>query len=106
MSFNWSDYLWNLSSSSMSVVTSVSGEGVSSGGGSAVSSVSASTQGGSTSGGNHTHNVYINGGQILEATSQEDSKHWANDRIKIEPKAYNLIFIMKTETFVDYTNNN
>lgn len=105
MSFNWSDYLWGLSSSSMSVVTSVSGEGVDSSGGSAINSVSANTQGGSTSGGNHTHNVYINGGQILEATSYEDSKQWTNERIKIEPKAYNLIFIMKTQPFVDYVNN-
>lgn len=105
MSLNWSDYLWELSSSSISVVTSVSGEGVSSSEGSALSSVSANTQGGTTSGGNHSHNVTINGSQTGEATSYDDNKEWPNDKITIEPPSFSLIFIMKTETFVDYVNN-
>lgn len=106
MSFNWSDYLWGLSSSSTSVVTSVSGEGVSSSGGSALSSVSADTQGGSTSGGNHSHDVTTYESQTGEATSYDDSKNWPNDKITVEPPSFSLIFIMKTETFVDYVNNN
>ena len=105
MSLDWSDYLWELSSSSISVVTSVSGEGVSSSEGSALSSVSANTQGGTTSGGNHSHNVTINGSQTGEATSYDDNKEWPNDKITIEPPSFSLILIMKTETFVDNVNN-
>jgi hypothetical protein len=69
MSLDWNDYLWNLNSSTTSVVSSVSGEGITSGNTSVVDSVSASTQGGNTSGGNHSHSVTITGGEILENTS-------------------------------------
>lgn len=99
MSLNWNDYLWNLNSSTTSVVSSVSGEGITSKNTSVVDSVSASTQGGDTSGGDHNHSVTITGGEILENTSQEDVKVWTNERIKIEPRHYSLIFIMKVSNW-------
>jgi hypothetical protein len=99
MSLNWTDYNYGLSSSTTSVVSSVSGEGVDSSTTSVVSSVSAYTQGGTTTGGSHTHNVTIDGGNIQENTEGQDS--WLYDDpptpIKLEPKHYKLIFIMKIE---------
>ena len=93
--FQWSDYNWGLSSNSTSVVSSVSGEGVDSSTTSVVSSVSASTQGGQASGGDHTHDVIINGGSIQGATSEQQEQSIDPTPVKIEPKHFKLIFIMK-----------
>lgn len=91
------------SSDSEYAVTSVSGEGVSSSTGYSGDN----THGGTVTsyGGDHSHNVTVNGGQTYEATSYDDAKNWPNDKITIEPYSYSLIFIMKTEPFVDYVNN-
>lgn len=100
VSFNWSDYNWGLSTSSVSVIDSVSGDGVSSTS-TSVNSVSGySTQGGSATGGSHTHTVSLRGTNptINQSTSQEDTlsdSDWPNNPIKIEPRAYALIFIMR-----------
>ena len=85
--FYWNDYLWNLKESTTSVISSVSGEGIETSTKSVVSSVSASTQGGTTTGGIHNHE--IKGGE---------------KPIKIEPRHYSLIFIMKVKKFVEYEN--
>ena len=100
VSFNWSDYNWGLSTSSVSVIDSVSGGGVSSTS-TSVNSVSGySTQGGSATGGSHTHTVSLRGTNLTinQSTSQEDTlsdSDWPNNPIKIEPRAYALIFIMR-----------
>lgn len=90
-------------SSGESAITSVSGEGVSSSSGYSGDSTYGGTV--TSSGGDHSHDVTINGGQTYEATSYDDAKNWPNDKITIEPPSFSLIFIMKTETFVDYVNN-
>ena len=48
-------------------------------------------------GGNHMHDVVINGGKIQLATSMEQKIEWLNTPIKIEPKHFRLIFIMKID---------
>ena len=92
------------SSSSEYAITSVSGEGVSSSSGYSGDNTSGGTV--TSYGGDHSHNVTVNGSQTYEATSYDDAKNWPNDKITIEPYSYSLIFIMKTEPFVDYVNNN
>lgn len=93
-----------IGSNGADAVTSVSGEGVSSSTGYSGDN----TYGGTVTsyGGDHSHSVTINGGQTYEATSYDDAKNWPNNKITIEPYSYSLIFIMKTEPFVDYVNNN
>jgi hypothetical protein len=88
----------SISSSSSSVVTSVSGEGITTDHIDAVTSVSSSTKQGSAvsvTGGDHDHSVSITGGTISSTTSNEKTKTWTNEPIKIEPNYYSLIFIMK-----------
>lgn len=92
------------SSSSEYAVTSVSGEGVSSSTGYSGDNTSGGTV--TSYGGDHNHNVTVNGSQTYEATSYDDAKNWPNDKITVEPPSFSLIFIMKTEPFVDYVNNN
>lgn len=48
-------------------------------------------------GGNHMHDVVINGGKIQLTTSMEKKIEWLNTPIKIEPKHFRLIFIMKID---------
>lgn len=48
-----------------------------------------------SSGGSHSHNVTISGGEIKGAISKEETKTWENKSINIEPKHFKLIFIMK-----------
>ena len=85
-SLEWHDYNWGSSS-----VKQGEGDSATVGG--------SSTQGGSVnwSGGNHTHSASVSGGilSLDSATSEEDTKTWQHANIKIEPKAYALIFIMK-----------
>lgn len=98
MSLNYNDYNWGVSSNTTRVISSVSGEGISSASTSVVSSVTAHTQGGSASGGNHTHDVTITGGDIYETTSEEQEWQYGEIQpIKLEPRHYKLIFIMKID---------
>ena len=103
VTLEYSDYNWDVSESMSTVISSVSGEGITTGTTSVGSGVSAKTQGGQAVGGNHSHNITISGGVISEAISTEKEKEWVNDKITIEPKAFSLIFIMKIKDFVDYT---
>ena len=103
VTLNYSDYAWDVSAASTAtVVTSVSGEGVTSGTDTISVGASAKTQGGQATGGNHTHAITISGGEISPTTSKEKEKEWANEKIIIEPKAFSLIFIMKIKAFVEY----
>ena len=86
-----------------SVVSSVSGEGVTSGSTSVLDGITWQTV--YSDGGNHNHSVSIPADNpvkvtIDKATSEEDTSASAylemqNNTIKIEPKAYALIFIIK-----------
>ena len=86
-----------------SVVSSVSGEGVTSGSTSVLDGITWQTV--YSDGGNHNHSVSIPADNpvkvtIDKATSEEDTSAAAylgmqNNTIKIEPKAYALIFIIK-----------
>lgn len=103
VTLNYSDYAWDVSAASTAkVVTSVSGEGVTSSTNDIDVGASARTQGGQATGGNHTHAITISGGEISPTTSKEKEKEWANEKIIIEPKAFSLIFIMKIKAFVEY----
>ena len=103
VTLNYSDYAWDVSAASTAtVVTSVSGEGVTSGTDTIGVGASAKTQGGQATGGNHTHAITISGGEISPTTSKEKEKEWANEKIIIEPKAFSLVFIMKIKAFVEY----
>lgn len=96
MNFDSSDYVWRVTDYHMDAVVGVSGEGVTDVSTNQVmSSTGTNTQGGSVSGGNHTHNITISGGEIFPSTSEEDVKTWENKPIKIEPNYYSLIFIIK-----------
>lgn len=91
-----------LSDSSTSVISSVSGEGISSESASVVESVSASYRTVNSSGGNHDHSVFITDIQLSASSvkSQEEvlsSGDYPNKPIKIEPRSYALIFIMKLD---------
>lgn len=98
MDLVWNDYNWNLKTTQVEVVTSVLGVTTMS---ATIGSVSSyQTKGGSTSGGNHSHTVPLSGvaTTINSTTSQEEtlsSVQWPNKPIKIEPRAYALIFIMR-----------
>ena len=98
LSFTFKPVETSISSSSNSVVTSVSGEGITTERTSAVTSVTPSTKTGSAvsvTGGNHDHPISITGGTISSTESKESTKSWTNTPIKIEPNYYSLIFIMK-----------
>lgn len=76
--------------STQQAIISVEGEGV--------SSVDTGYSGDNTSGGQHSHSITITGGNIEANTSVE--KPWQygeQQRIKIEPRHYKLIFIMKID---------
>ena len=48
-----------------------------------------------STGGSHTHDITISGGDIKNTESKEIEQTWENKSIKIEPNYYSLIFIMK-----------
>lgn len=99
----YSDYAWDVSAASTAnVVTSVSGEGITSDTTNIDVGASSRTQGGYATGGSHTHAITISGGTISPTPSKEKEKEWANEKITIEPKAASLIFIMKIKAFVEY----
>lgn len=90
-----SNYAHSVNKSNTDVVSSISTEGVSYGTASVIQSVSNSTQGGTATGGDHTHTITISGGTISKQTSTEATKSWTNQAINIEPNYYYLLFIMK-----------
>lgn len=92
-----SNYACDISEQFIDVVSSVSysDESLSTTTASVVSGIEKSTQGGTTTGSNHTHSLSITGGNIAEAQSVENVGTWENKTIKIEPNAYALIFIIK-----------
>ena len=49
-----------------------------------------------SSGGSHSHSIDIYG-STDDAESEEQDREWLNKPIKIEPRHYKLIFIMKIE---------
>ena len=49
-----------------------------------------------SSGGSHSHSIDISG-STDDAESEEQDREWLNKPIKIEPRHYKLIFIMKIE---------
>lgn len=98
LSFTFNPLETIVSSDATSVITSVTGEGITAEHTNAVTRVMSSTNSGSTvsiTGGNHDHSASISDGNISYATSEESSKSWTNTPIKIEPNYYSLIFIMK-----------
>lgn len=92
----WTDYNWNLNTQDIKAVKPADNASADS-----IVTIkslkSYSTQGGQAEGGNHSHTVSLEGTNpiINESTSQEDTVQWTNTPIKIEPRAYALIFIMR-----------
>lgn len=90
-----SNYVYNVSSDTVEVITTVTGQDISTSSTQVASNVAADTQGGTSVGGNHTHSLIISGGTISETQSEEAEVTWENKPFKIEPNAYALIFIIK-----------
>lgn len=101
VSLDYSDYNWGIESVQKTFVTSVTGEGVTSETGTVDGVLNIRTQGGNATGGNHTHSISLNtegGVSLSSATSEEETledSEWLNKPIKIEPRSYSLVFIMK-----------
>lgn len=101
VSLDYSDYNWGIESVQKTFVTSVTGEGVTSETGTVDGVSNIRTRGGNATGGNHTHSISLNtegGVSLSSATSEEETledSEWLNKPIKIEPRSYSLVFIMK-----------
>lgn len=101
VSLDYSDYNWGIESVQKTFVTSVTGEGVTSETGTVDGVSNIRTQGGNATGGNHTHSISLNtegGVSLSSAMSEEETledSEWLNKPIKIEPRSYSLVFIMK-----------
>lgn len=101
VSLDYSDYNWGIESVQKTFVTSVTGEGVTSETGIVDGVSNIRTQGGNATGGNHTHSISLNtegGVSLSSAMSEEETledSEWLNKPIKIEPRSYSLVFIMK-----------
>lgn len=101
VSLNYSDYNWGITSDKKTFVTSVTGEGVTSETGTVAGVSNIWTQGGNATGGDHTHSFSLDteeGVSLSSATSEEEileDSEWPNKSIKIEPRSYSLVFIMK-----------
>lgn len=97
----WGDYNYGITSTSKTVVKSVTGEGVTAETDTVESVGNIRTQGGTATGGNHNHSISIDAGgsaTVSPTTSMEQplsDSEWPNKPIKIEPRSYALIFIMK-----------
>lgn len=100
-SFNQDNYLYNFEYESSELTYTSPDEADTGDKFEAITKVSVDTQGGSTSGANHTHSITLEGGEIIEAISTEKEKIWTNEEILIEPRHFKLIFIMKVKNFVD-----
>lgn len=101
VSLNYSDYNWGIGSVQKTFVTSVTGEGVTSETGTVDGVSNIRTQGGNATGGNHTHSISLDaeeGLSLSSSTSKEETledSEWPNKPLKIEPRSYSLVFIMK-----------
>lgn len=101
VSLNYSDYNWGIGSVQKTFVTSVTGEGVTSETGTVDGVSNIRTQGGNATGGNHTHSISLDAEgelSLSSSTSKEETledSEWPNKPLKIEPRSYSLVFIMK-----------
>ncbi len=101
VSLDYSDYNWGIESVQKTFVTSVTGEGVTSETGTVDGVSNIRTQGGNATGGSHTHSISLDaegGVSLSSATSEEETledSEWPNKPLKIEPRSYSLVFIMK-----------
>lgn len=101
VSLEQSDYNWGIESVSKTFVTSVTGEGITTETGTVDGVSNIKTQGGTATGGSHTHSISLEtdeGTSLSSATSEEQTlsdSEWPNKPLKIEPRSYSLVFIMK-----------
>lgn len=101
VSLEYSDYNWGIESVSKTFVTSVTGEGITTETGTVDGVSNIKTQGGTATGGSHTHSISWEtdeGTSLSSATSEEQTlsdSEWPNKPLKIEPRSYSLVFIMK-----------
>lgn len=101
VALDYSDYNWGIEGVTKTFVTSVAGEGVTTESGTVDGVSNIKTQGGNATGGSHTHSISLDtdgGVSLSSAKSQEEElvdSEWPNNPIKIEPRSYSLIFIMK-----------
>lgn len=101
VSLDYSDYNWGIKGVTKTFVTSVAGEGVTTESGTVDGVSNIKTQGGNATGGSHTHSISLDtdGGVSLSSTKSQEEElvdsEWPNNPIKIEPRSYSLIFIMK-----------
>lgn len=101
VSLEYSDYNWGIESVSKTFVTSVTGEGITTETGTVDGVSNIKTQGGTATGGSHTHSISLEtdeGTSLSSATSEEQTlsdSEWPNKPLKIEPRSYSLVFIMK-----------
>lgn len=101
VSLDYSDYNWGIEGVTKTFVTSVAGEGVTTESGTVDGVSNIKTQGGNATGGSHTHSISLDtdGGVSLSSTKSQEEElvdsEWPNNPIKIEPRSYSLIFIMK-----------
>lgn len=101
------DYNYGLTTDTKTIVSSVSGlEGLVTETEDINQVVNYDIQGGTANGGIHTHiinselvNMSIS--DIVDDEEQVSNNEWPNKPIKIEPRSYALIFIMKTKNFND-----
>lgn len=101
VSLEYSNYNWGIESVSKTFVTSVTGEGITTETGTVDGVSNIKTQGGTATGGSHTHSISLEtdeGTSLSSATSEEQTlsdSEWPNKPLKIEPRSYSLVFIMK-----------
>lgn len=101
VSLEYSDYNWGIESVSKTFVTSVTGEGITTETGTVDGVSNIKTQGGTATGGSHTHSISLEtdeGTSLSSATSEEQTlsdSEWPNKPLKIGPRSYSLVFIMK-----------
>lgn len=101
VSLDYSDYNCGIKAVQKTFVTSVTGEGITLETGTIDEVSNIKTQGGNATGGNHTHPISLDteGGVSLSSTTSEEEiledLEWPNKPLKIEPRSYSLVFIMK-----------
>lgn len=101
VSLEYSDYNWGIESVSKTFVTSVTGEGITTETGTVDGVSNIKTQGGTATGGSHTHSISLEtdeGTSLSSATSEEQTlsdSEWPNKSLKTELRSYSLVFIMK-----------
>lgn len=101
VSLEYSDYNWGIEPVSKTFVTSVTGEGITTETGTVDGVSNIKTQGGTATGGSHTHSISLETdgeGSLSSTTSEEQTlsdSEWPNKPLKIEPRSYSLVFIMK-----------